>query len=155
MGIDIMKKIRIITFVIILAIVSIIIIIKFAEVKILTGEKSSLVKATIIMEPTRKKPQAITVEDKEVLDKIYDLIQQSHDKKVNRYPNHSDSMQFDSKFEIELLYKDGKVDLISSTENVKRIFRHLNTKGSSGDSGYISGTSEYLWDFLNTIKGQN
>lgn len=147
-----MKRIHIIASVILVAFVATITIIQVTKVKLLTDEKSSLVKATIIIDPTRKKPQTITVEDRKVLDKIYDLIGQSHDIEVNRYPNHSESMQFDSKYQIELLYKDGKVDLISSTENVKRIFRHLDTKGYSGDSGYISGTSEYLLDYISEIK---
>lgn len=147
-----MKRIHIIASLIFVAFVATITIIQVAKVRLLTGEKSSLVKAIIIIDPTRKKPQTITVEDREVLDKIYDLIDQSHDIRVNRYPNHSESMQFDSKYQIELLYKDGKVDLLRSTENVKCIYRLLNTKGYSGDSGYISGTSEYLLDYISEIK---
>ncbi len=54
-----------------------------------------------------------------------------------KHPKHFESMQNDPKYAIEIAYIDGTVDKIYSTETRVKFFRFIDTKGPSGDSGYI------------------
>jgi len=136
--------------ILLLIVISIIVVYQLTKVDFLTGEANNVKKVIITMEPDTK-PRTIIIDDEDKILKIYDLIKQTKNISVKKYPSHSESIQTDSRFQIEIIYDD-KSDLISSTENYQRIYRQLDSKGSSGDYGHISGENVYIWDYLRQLE---
>lgn len=57
--------------------------------------------------------------------------------RLRLYPGHSQSMQHDPKFGIDVQYQDGGVERLIATENRKYFFRYTGTHSSGGDLGYV------------------
>lgn len=148
------NRVKLILCSLLVLIVIVIILLKLSEVKLLTGDRTKMVKATITLAPSEN-PKIIIVEDKETLNKIYDLVYETYDIRVVRYPSHSQSIQSDSRFDLEILYSDGKVDLIHTPEVSNRIYRHFNSKNSTRERGFIAGRNDNLESYLNNLGESN
>jgi len=121
----------------------------FMKEDIISGNKDKIVKATIVLEP-KGYAKRIVVEDRKSLKELIELIEKTNDIYVNRSPNHSETIQTDSAFEVELQYQDGQVDILETTEGLKRIYRRLPTKRNK-ETGYVSGHNEKLIEYLKRI----
>jgi len=101
---------------------------------LLSGDIKNVVKTTLIKDIVGSPETKIlsNLESTSLLDILKDVRT-----KTNRYPEHLAGMQNDPKYTIEIAYADGTVDKIYSTENQVRFYRFIDTKGSSGDRGYI------------------
>ena len=95
-----------------------------------------------------EKKKTVTIEDAKEIEKIYNMLSETNEIKNNRHPSHAISVQWDPKFEIDVLYKDGKNEHIFSTEAIGFICKYLNSKGSSGDSGYRMGKNQMIWEYV-------
>lgn len=124
---------------------------KISEPDILVGEANNIIKITITYEPCTPNPQIISIENRKDIENINKLINAISDIRVVQYPRHFESIQTDSRFDIDVEYKNGRVEQISSTESGKRIYRKLDTRGSSGDPGFVSGSNENLWNYIKTL----
>ena len=89
-----------------------------------------------------------TIDDASEIEKIYNMLSKTNEIKNNRHPSHAISVQWDPKFEINVLYKDGKSEHIFSTEATEFVCKYLNSKGSSGDSGYRIGKNQLIWEYI-------
>ena len=94
------------------------------------------------------KKETITIDDASEIEKIYNMLIKTNEIKNNRHPSHVISVQWDPKFEINVLYKDGKSEHIFSTEATGFVCKYLNSKGSSGDSGYRMGKNHMIWEYV-------
>ncbi len=94
------------------------------------------------------KKETRTIDDASEIKKIYNILSETNEIKNNRYPSHAISVQWDPKFEIDVLYKDGKTEHIFSAEAMGFVCKYLNSKGSSGDKGYRLGKNKAIWDYI-------
>lgn len=94
------------------------------------------------------KKETRTIDDASEIEKIYNMLSETHEIKNNRHPSHAISVQWDPKFEIDVLYKGGKSEHIFSTEATGFVCKYLNSKGSSGDSGYRIGKNQMIWKYI-------
>ncbi|MEN6389097.1 MAG: DUF4830 domain-containing protein [Syntrophomonas sp.] len=124
---------------------------KLCGADIIEGEVSDIKKMVVIYEPCLHDPLIINIEDKTDIRNMYKLIKTTCDRKTIRYPRHSESIQTDSRFQIDIEYNNGKVERISSSENPTCIYRKLDTRGSSGDPGFVFGSNEKLWDYIKAL----
>lgn len=144
-----MKKLLVILILTTCAVLLVIIVTKincFGEKKIL-GNENDIDKITLILNSTQEK-RTKEFSDEQSIMRLFDIIQKTHDVSINRYLGHEDSMQADSKFDIVIIFKNGTTEFIRACENPIHIYKFLDTKGSSGDLGYITGTNEDLWSFV-------
>ena len=94
------------------------------------------------------KKETITIDEANEIEKIYNILSETNEIKNNRHPSHAISVQWDPKFEIDILYKNGESEHIFSTEAIGFICKYLNSKGSSGDSGYRMGKNQMIWEYV-------
>lgn len=89
-----------------------------------------------------------TVEDIGEIEKIYTMLKETTKIRNNRCPSHAVSVQWDPKFEIDILYKNGEQEHIFSTEATGYVCKYLNGLGSSDDKGYRLGKNQAIWDYI-------
>ena len=94
------------------------------------------------------KKEIIKIDDVSEIEKIYNMLKEKTKIRNNRHPSHAVSAQWDPKFEIDVLYKDGKSEHIFSTEAMGFVCKYLNSKGSSGDFGYRIGKNQMIWEYV-------
>lgn len=80
----------------------------------------------------------IIIKESDELKRFYEYLNDTKQVNVCRYPSHSESIQFDPKFEIKVVYKNKTTDIYALSEK-NNIIKFLNSKGTSGDRGYIVG----------------
>ena len=97
-------------------------------------------------------PFSHTFSERERIEEIAKNIQCTKITRIERFPNHTNSMQNDSHYYIEIVYRNGKTDEIKFSENKRIIFRFLNTKGPSGDRGYVKGENDTLYEFIRKTR---
>lgn len=134
--------------------VSLIFILRSPKTEFITKTRSQVTEMGITNNPTTKPKKIVTKNQSQISD-IFNIIQETKDTKINRTPNHADSLQQDVKFRIEISYSDGTLDLIQGTKSPYGIFRTLNSKGPQGDPGFIYGENEKLWKYIENIKEIN
>lgn len=90
----------------------------------------------------------IVIEDDGEINKIFNMLMQTSEIKNNRHPQHSESVEHDPKFTMDIQYRDGKTDSLFASPRENYIGLYLNTKGSSGDSGYRTGKNQMIWEYI-------
>ena len=95
-----------------------------------------------------EKKEIRTVDDTYEIEKLYNMLKETTKIRNNRHPSHAVSVQWDPKFEIDILYKNGESEHIFSTEAIGFVCKYLNSKGSSGDSGYRMGKNQMIWEYV-------
>lgn len=95
-----------------------------------------------------EKKEIRTVDDTYEIEKLYNMLKETTKIRNNRHPSHAVSVQWDPKFEIDILYKNGKQEHIFSTEATGSVCKYLNSVGSSGDKGYRLGENQNIWDYI-------
>lgn len=95
-----------------------------------------------------EKKEIRTVDDTYEIEKLYNMLKETTKIRNNRHPSHAVSVQWDPKFEIDILYKNGKQEHIFSTEATGSVCKYLNSVGSSGDRGYRLGENQNIWDYI-------
>ena len=90
----------------------------------------------------------IVVKNEDEINKIFNMLMQTSDITNNRYPSHFESVQHDPEFIMDIKYIDGKTDHLFASAHTFYIGRFLNSKGSSGDSGYRSGRNQMIWEYI-------
>ncbi len=95
-----------------------------------------------------EKKEIRTVDDTYEIEKIYNMLKETTKIRNNRHPSHAVSVQWDPKFEIDILYKNGEQEHIFSTEATGSVCKYLNSVGSSGDKGYRLGKNQSMWDYI-------
>jgi len=90
----------------------------------------------------------IIVEDKNEINKIFNILLQTTDITNDRHPSHLESMQHDPQFIIDIKYHNGKKDNLFASPRTNYIGRFLNSKGNSGDPGYRIGKNRMIWDYV-------
>jgi len=126
--------------------ITVIIIDGFGE-KMISGNENDIEKITFILNSTQEQ-RTKEVIDRQSIMQVFNIIQKTYDITTNRHPSHNDSMQADSKLDIVILYKSGNTEVIHTCEIPTRFYRFLDTKGGSGDLGYIIGTNDSIWGFV-------
>ena len=94
------------------------------------------------------KKETRTIDNSNEIEKIYNVLSETSKIQNNRHPSHAISVQWDPKFEIDILYKNGESEHIFSTEAIGFICKYLNSKGSSGDFGYRMGKNQMIWEYV-------
>ena len=82
------------------------------------------------------------------IEKLYNMLKETTKIRNNRHPSHAVSVQWDPKFEIDILYKNGEQENIFSTEATGFVCKYPNSVGSSGDKGYRLGKNQNMWDYI-------
>jgi len=95
--------------------------------------------------------RTIYITEQSKIEYVYELLKETKVARVNRWPDHLSSLQFDSKFEVRIEYQNGKVDEIRAVAS-DAIFRMLDTKGNSNDRGHIRGSNEKLWEYVHNLN---
>jgi len=85
------------------------------------------------------------------IEHIYSLLEETTVIGIEEHPGHSTHPMWGSHFIILLEYQDGGVDEFHTAENPELILRLLDTRGGSGDRGFIIGINEILWEYI--LKG--
>ena len=118
------------------------------KVSFVTQPIENVKKIVVVLEPYHGgKKEEINITNQLEIEHMYGLLKETKIIHVNRYPNHLSSLQFDPKFNIEIVYRNGKTDIYSAASS-NAIFRRLDTVTSHGDTGYIMGSSEELWEYF-------
>lgn len=117
--------------------------------KFVSQNPNEIEKITITHYPYDKNKLYIDViKDKSQIEKIYNILAGTENIKKDRYPSHAESVQWDSKFIIDIDYCDGKQENIFSAERNGSICKILNNKGTSGDRGYMLGENKQIWEYV-------
>jgi len=95
-----------------------------------------------------EKKEIWTVDDTYEIEKLYNMLKETTKIRNKRHPSHAVSVQWDPKFEIDILYKNGEQEHIFSTEAIGSVCIYLNSVGSSGDKGYRLGKNQNMWDYI-------
>ena len=95
--------------------------------------------------------EEIYITEQSEIEYAYSLLKATNVTLVDRWPDHSSSLQFDSAFIIHLEYRNGKKDIIKAKSS-SGIFRMLNTTTNHGDQGYVMGTNEELWEYVLSLS---
>ena len=95
-----------------------------------------------------EKKEIKTVDDIYEIEKLYSVLKETTKIRNNRHPSHAVSVQWDPKFEIDILYKNGEQEHIFSTETAGSVCKYLNSMGNSGDKGYRLGKNQNMWDYI-------
>lgn len=143
-------KIKLVLMIFIIASISILIF-QITNPKLLTNDRKNIVKIEITLNPYLN-AYTFTVESQQSIERIYTVLKETYDMEINRYPGHSEGDHTDGKIYLKIFYRDGTNDFLKTGENQYFIYRSLETRGSSGDNGYIGGSNDELWNYLNKIK---
>lgn len=104
---------------------------------------------TVTVFPCKEEKKEIrTVDDKDEIEKIYNMLDNTAKIRNNRYPSHAESAQWDPEFEIDILYKNGEQEHIFSAPETGFICKYLNSTGGSGDKGFRKGENQSVWDYI-------
>jgi len=79
---------------------------------------------------------------------IHTLIEKTIITLVEKHPGHSNHPMWGSHFTLKLVYQDGDIDEFRTAENPELILRLLDTRGGSGDRGFVLGINERLWKYI-------
>ena len=120
----------------------------FSERSILTGNVQDIVKITVT-KYSGGNVYDYNFTDKDDIEQVAGNLQQTKILLVERFPGHTESIQNDTPYQVCVIYSNGTKDEISFSENKEIVFRMLNTKGNSGDRGWVKGENKSLFAFFN------
>ena len=113
--------------------------------KLINGNKSDLQQIIIIQEPNYAGQSLETViTDKNNLDDLFDAIKNTWTS-ANRHPSHNDSLQFDSDYKLIFIFSNVTEEIYIHADTA---YRFLETRGGSGDPGYIRGSAKEIIEIL-------
>ena len=116
---------------------------------LVTGKKDELQQVIIIEDPNYQGKNAKTViSDMQTMNALYDAVA-SVDTIANEYPNHIESLQFDSDYDVVFIFPDTEETVIIHFETA---YRQLETRGSSGDPGYVRGDASKILEVIKTAQ---
>ncbi len=143
-----MKNIRIwIICILVLLIISVSIGLWF-KVSFVTQSVENVEKIVVVIEPYYGgEAREVYITNQSEIEYVYGLLRETKVEDVNRYPSHISSLQFDPKFNIQVEYRNGKIDRYSAP-SPNHIFRRLDTVTWHGDQGYIKGSNEEIWKYV-------
>jgi hypothetical protein len=84
--------------------------------------------------------------DKDLISELYKRVTSIKNLELHINPDEDESQESDPLFEIVFYYKDGKGDIIESTETGKYIFRRLL------GSGWVGGPSDDILVIINKLQ---
>jgi hypothetical protein len=116
-------------------------------VKMISGNDNSIDKITFLLNSTQEKKTKEIIDKKLILE-VLEIFQRTYNITTTRYPSHGESMQANSILDIIILYNNGSTEVIHTCEISTRFYRFLETKGSLRDLGYIVGTNDSVWSFV-------
>lgn len=118
----------------------------FSYTEFVTNDIDKLNKAiiTIYNEPNLNNPFVIEVREKPDLERLYSIIKNTIQLKVNRYPRHSIVTSVNPKYEIYFFYNNGKVDKFATPENPQYVYRAFD----NSENGYIMGKNNELLNYV-------
>ena len=116
--------------------------------RFLSQKIDNLEKVVVILEPYELgKNRVVYTTERSEVEQIYDLVRETSRLRINKYPQHLESIQWDSDIAIHFEYRNGDKDEFYIKKN-GAIVRFLDTRGSSNDPGYIIGLNEKLWEHI-------
>lgn len=71
-------------------------------------------------------------------------------RRIKKHPSHWESLQCDFYAGVEVQFFDGETDYLWLTKFA--LYRMLETKGGSGDYGFVAAESEDIYNFLENYK---
>lgn len=95
-----------------------------------------------------QKKEIRDIDDIYEIEKIYNMLKETTKIRNNRHPSHAVSFQWDPKFEIDIIYRNGEQEHIFSTEATGTICKYLNSTGGSGDRGFRLGKNQTIWNYI-------
>lgn len=119
----------------------------FGERAIVTGDVQDIVKITVT-KYTGGNGNDHHFTDRGDIEQIANNLKQTKILRVERFPDHVESLQNDTPYLVCVMYNDGTKDEIRFSENKEIVFRMLNTKGKSGDRGWVKGENKSLLAFF-------
>ena len=148
-----MKIVKISLAICILVAIFISILLWFMQPRFITQKEDDLKNIVIIFNPDYPGLERIVhINDYLEIKQVYKILKETTKINVNKHPRHAESIQWNSKFNVCFEYNNGEKDEFFATEKYGGILRFLNTKGSSGDSGYIIGINEKLWEYISHLE---
>ena len=145
------KKTSIIIFAAVFLIGGILLYLHINRIKILSESSSQIqeIRVEFFDEETGTIAQRSTISDSDAINDFANIIAKGK-RKVRKHPSHNDSIQCDFFAEIEIQYFNGDIDQLFLTKYA--LYRMLETKGGSGDPGYVSLENEDIYEFFETYK---
>ena len=117
--------------------------------EIISKDLDEIKNITVTVYPCDEEKKEIkTINDTYEIEELYNILNETTKIRNNRYPSHIMSVQWDPKFEINILYRNGDQDYIFSTEATGSVCKYLNSKGNSGDRGYRIGKNQAIWNYI-------
>jgi hypothetical protein len=127
----------------------------FRDDNMLTGEKRDVVWAAITIYMRSNPGKTFEFTDEIQLSRFYNLVCKTKQVWEHPHPDHANSMQADSKFQLEIRYNNGKCDIFYTSEAYGTLYRFLDTFGPAGDQGFIMGRNPELWDYVLSFNQKN
>lgn len=117
--------------------------------KMVSNSVESVKNIAITVYPCDEQKKEIrTIDDTYEIKNIYSILNKTTKIRSNRHPSHAVSVQWDPKFEIDIIYRNGEREHIFSTEKTGFICKYINSTRDSDDRGFRSGENQYIWDYI-------
>lgn len=119
----------------------------FASEPLVTGKPAEVGNLTIDFIDTLNNYQvtSVDIDNPENIATIFSALNQGR-ARVNHRPDHTQSIQLDSDAIIRITYLDGHTDEVNVTKSLA--YRFLDTKGGSGDPGFVSTGNDRIYGVL-------
>ena len=147
------KYLTIILFSVLLIIVMVYLFFPQLYIKIVSDGVEKLERATVIVNNKNNEQPLCVIEirEKVELNKLYAKMKNTSKIKVYRYPRHSVVESASPRYEIQLVYSNGKVDKFGTSENPRFVYRMLE----NDDNGYIIGQNNDLLEYVLYLANNN
>ena len=96
--------------------------------------------------------RTIYITEQPYIEYLYNLIRETTVISIEKHPGHSTHPMWGSQFEIKIEYQSGDIDEIFTAENPELVLRLLDTRGGSGDRGFVLGINEKLWEYIFNLE---
>jgi hypothetical protein len=135
--------------------VSIIVIISvlwlWLRVPFITQSVDNVYRIVVVYNPySLSNKKTIYITEQSEIEYMYSLLNETTGIRTNRRPEGC-GMQHDPRFILRLEYHNGEIDIFSPTEANNFIFRFLDTRGSHGARGFITGINEKLLEYVDNL----
>ena len=116
--------------------------------KMISKNVEDISNITVTLYPfDEEKKETRIIDDTYEIKKIYNILNETTKIQNDRIPLH-DAYQWDPKFEIDVIYKNGEKDYFFSTEATGSIYKFINHFIDTGYKGYKMGENQLIWDYI-------
>ena len=94
-----------------------------------------------------EKKETRIIDDTYEIKQIYNILNETTKIQTDRIPSKA-TFEWDPKFVIDVIYKNGEKDHLFSTEATGSICTYINSFINTGYKGYKMGENQLIWDYI-------